>query len=93
MGKLRKGAVLLTLSMMFAALTALLAGAASAQTTPELWPTPRGSNPIRSKRRLRLANDLTLSCRYPVPDAPGPPGLIKTDPMRFAWSVAALRLR
>src|SRR5438067_1032945 len=32
MGKLRKGAVLLTLTMMFAALTALLAGAASAQT-------------------------------------------------------------
>ena len=31
MGKLRKGAVLLTLTMMFAALTALLAGAASAQ--------------------------------------------------------------
>ena len=49
-----------------------------------LAPTPRGSNPTKSNR---LPSGLSASCgpsdaTMPRPDAPGPPGLNSSEPMR-----------
>ncbi len=55
--------------------------------------TPRGSKPTMSKR-LRSAAGKRLvapSRTNSTPDAPGPPGLTKSDPIRVALSVAGRR--
>ena len=56
--------------------------------------TPRGSNPMMSKR-LRSAAGKSLvapSRTKSTPDAPGPPGLTNSDPIRLALSVAGSRI-
>ena len=58
-----------------------------------LAPIPRGSNPTRSKRRatsvffIRIASWEAIS----TPEAPGPPGLTNSDPMRWPGSLARSR--
>ena len=57
-----------------------------------LAPTPRGSNPIRSKRASTSSEKmLALPCTRSMPDAPGPPGLTSRDPIRDAGSLAGSR--
>ena len=58
-----------------------------------LAPTPRGSNPIRSNRWASglLPICWAVSTAVPVPDAPGPPGLISSEPIRCAGTVAFFR--
>ena len=56
--------------------------------------TPRGSNPTMSKR-LRSAGGKRLvapSRTKSTPDPPGPPGLMNSDPIRVALSVAGSRI-
>src|SRR3954471_8661321 len=55
-------------------------------------PTPRGSNPTMSKRPVISAGSPTE--RYAAsstPEAPGPPGLTTSEPIRFFWLVARAR--
>ncbi|SKW62413.1 Uncharacterised protein [Mycobacteroides abscessus subsp. abscessus] len=45
-------------------------------------PTPRGSNPMKSKRsRISLGTCLTMAVAASMPDCPGPPGFISSDPI------------
>ena len=65
------------------------------QRMGELEFTPRGSNPMMSKR-LRSAFEKkpasSLARTNSTPDAPGPPGLMTSDPIRAERSVAARRV-
>ena len=58
-----------------------------------LAPIPRGSNPTRSKRRATSVPSIRIaSCEeISTPDAPGPPGLTSSEPMRCVGSVALSR--
>ena len=58
-----------------------------------LAPIPRGSNPTRSKRLSSpvLVAGLTSPAAATMPDAPGPPGLTTSDPIRAPSSVALCR--
>ena len=54
-----------------------------------LPPTPRGSKPTRSNRASRAAgNSLRAPSAYCTPDAPGPPGLMTSAPIRWAGLAA-----
>jgi hypothetical protein len=48
-----------------------------------LAPTPRGSNPMRSKRSVIGLPDSpdAMAATKPVPDPPGPPGLSSREPI------------
>ena len=53
--------------------------------------TPRGSKPMMSKRLRRLAGNRSPAAALrtnSTPDAPGPPGLTNSEPIREARSVA-----
>ena len=58
-----------------------------------LSPTPRGSKPTTSKRRPTSveASDVERYAAVWMPEAPGPPGLITSDPMRSGEAGAAWR--
>ena len=57
-----------------------------------LLPTPRGSKPTMSKRsRISLGNPSAAALANETPDAPGPPGLISSDPIRWLGSAAGMR--
>ena len=58
-------------------------------TAGVLPPTPRGSNPTTSNRARTAADTTWRACSaYWIPDPPGPPGLITSDPIRRAGSLA-----
>ena len=68
----------------------------SQSMTGSLAPMPRGSNPMRSKRCVigLSARPDPSAAANPVPDAPGPPGLSSSDPMRSPvarWRSTAIR--
>ena len=71
------------------------ASMSASQRTGVLRPTPRGSKPTMSKRsRMAAGKIVVASCRTKsTPDPPGPPGLVTSEPMRRARSVAGSRMR
>ncbi len=62
--------------------------------TGELCPVPRGSKPTMSNRAFTpVETRPSRSGRASTPEAPGPPGLISSEPMRRPWSVARRRFK
>ena len=64
------------------------------QVTGLLRPTPLGSNETMSNRSSSsgVSTDSSLG-RSSIPDAPGPPGLITSDPIRSEGTSAGWRAR
>ncbi len=58
-----------------------------------LAPMPRGSKPTRSNLRATSVFFISSeSCEaISIPDAPGPPGLTSSDPIRWLGSAALTR--
>ena len=56
--------------------------------------TPRGSNPTRSKRaRNDSGRNWPIERTMSTPDAPGPPGLTNSEPIRCPRTAAGRRIR
>ena len=66
---------------------------AGPQSSRPLAPTPRGSQPTKSKRWVAIASAGGGAVRTKsTPEPPGPPGLAKSEPIRRAGSAAGLRI-
>ena len=68
--------------------------ASAVQRTGAERPTPLGSKPTRSNRRVTSTGMAEASCTaVSTPEAPGPPGLTTTEPIRSAarWAVECTR--
>jgi hypothetical protein len=52
---------------------------------------PRGSNPTWSNRALTAPVNVSDCFTDSTPEPPGPPGSMRIDPMRLAWSFAGRR--
>lgn len=66
--------------------------ALSPHLTPSLRPTPRGSKLTRSKRLFRVAKALAAWAMVSTPEAPGPPKLKTSEPIRLPGFVALTRM-